>query len=455
MRRPRISTSKCLAGLARLLGKDKDYLKVQEIKKDIEKNQRTFAEQDLVHDQLRVAFMPREEEYKKKQKIFDEAAEAAREANMKGLKDPAYLKANEAAIRDFNKQFEESKKGFLPLRQQKKDLDDSELSLAQAKISKTKRDLELTATRDAIEAAQRRPEFAAPSLPPAGEPPDVTKERTTQGIAGDAFHTPDINAEQKALTKQVSDLDEQIKIARGTELSPANIQQLDQVRGLEAQKREAVNRFTARQAATVRWQAQDKSLDVQAQAIEGVVDKRKTNQPGNTMWAKALFRDENFRAWEKENEAAILGGTARAKALRDQQNTIKRDALAGLNQPGGDFPASLLRANEQGQVDLDPLAVRLRAQGRTAAFHGDERDETIRVLDEIQASGKVHLIGGRPIKEIRREIVNQQAIMPEDLMTSAEAQQIQKGLRGPLVSHQGELFRRPETQIAAARSNRS
>ena len=112
--------------------------------------------------------------------------------------------------------------------------------------------------------------------------------------------------------------------------------------------------------------------------------------------------------------------------------------LAGVNQPNQDFPASLMRTGEDGQVDVDPLAVKLRAQGRAAAFHGDARDETLRVLNEVEASGKAQLIGGRPIKDIRREIEKQQAIMPKDLMTAAEAQQVQKGLRGPLVQHQGE-----------------
>ena len=34
-------------------------------------------------------------------------------------------------------------------------------------------------------------------------------------------------------------------------------------------------------------------------------------------------------------------------------------------------------------------------------------------------------------------------------MTRAEADQIQRGLRGPLVSHQGELFHQPRAEIAA------
>ena len=436
-------------GARQVVGKDQDRIKVKQLSKEIEANKRALTEQDMATDQLAVAFTPREEEYAKKKKAFDEAAEVAREFNVRAVKDPNYLKANEASIRELNQQFEVAKKDFLPLRQQKKDLDDSKLTLAQARIDKTKRELDLTASRDAIEAAQRRPEFAAPTLPPAGEPPDVTNDRKTHGVAGDAFKVPDVNIEQKALTKQITDFDEQIKVARGTDLLPANVQQLEQVRSLEAQKREAINQFTSRQAATVRWQAQDKSIDVQAQAIEGAVDKRKANQPGNAMWAKALFRYDRYKAWEKENEAAIVGGTARVKALRAQQNEIKRTALTGLNQPDGEFPASLLRTNEKGQVDLDPLAVQLRAQGRTAAFHDDERDETLRVLDEIATSGKVHLIGGQPIEDIRRQVVRQRAIMPEDLMTSAEAQQIQKGLHGPLVSHQGELFRQPETEIAA------
>jgi len=431
-------------GVRKVVGKDEDYLRRRAIGQEIATLSRSQEEQDIDLDKKVQEWKPLEEDFNSKEKTYKTAADTLRSLREIGRKNPKFAEANADKIRSAQEAFDAERKAFDPLKKQKDALEARRREVEDARIKTRERKLNLYTERDALETAARRPEFSAPAAAAAGETPDFTKERETHGVGGDAYRLPDIARDETDFRDRMRKLDVEAERLAPPSMAlapdPAREAKLAEI---NARRKQEIAAWSGRKAAVQKFTETDNAITTELAGSEGrerelVARFARDEAPLGRDLAAGRITLEEYRSAVGAMEADIAKESSSRSALNAQRADLKKKTWTALQQPS-EFPESLLRRTGS-EVDLDPLAVQLRATGRAAAFGTSEADELYDTLLEIKDAGKIHRIGGRPIQDVIKEVVASKGTRVADLLTSDEQRAVADGLRGGLVGLQNGIF---------------
>ena len=428
-------------GVRTVVGKDEGYLRKKALSGEIQTLSQAAAQRDIDAAQIRVDLKAIKEPAEEKEKELKAAQQSLAglkpiaEKNPGWLKNPRnaeMLRSREEAVANLSKD---------PLLTQLQALKQKERSLDEANITEGRRKLALVNDRYALDTARNRPELVGPSPARPDETPDVTADRQTHGIGGDAYGTPSAAKEQSDFRQAMIHLDTQAEqlAPKGMVLGPDPARE-GKLAAINAQRAEVVKQFSGRIAAANKFEADDLTLakevgraSGQIQSKSVAIDRQRAKL--DDQLARGQIAPADYDSAVVGMERDYLDSIRQRDGITAQRQDLKKKTFAALQTPS-EFPATLIRNGD----DLDPRALDVRAAGRAAAFGTSQGQEYYDTLLEIKDAGKIKKIGGIAIAEVIRNVGGQVGMKLQDILTSDETKTLQDGLRGGLIDQQLALL---------------